>query len=424
MAFGGRNRLVAVAAVCVVAAGLVGAAIALRPNDAGARIRQQSTVVEPREFVSTIALSGTIVPDGSVELTSPLAGVPTEVRFSYGAPVIQGQVLLVLDASEVEQQRDAAHAEYLKAAQAAADVAAWKTGPDVSRDRRSVETAAFDLRETRRKAEETKALLDRGLVARDEYESLVQEQHNHEVALAAARQELATTLRRGEGANRTIATIELNSARQRLALLDAQLAGAVVRSPVSGIIVRPPSDKADGGQIHVGLPLAKGQLIGSVASAGAMAVAFRLSETDANKVHAGQEVTVTGPGFAGLTLKGRIRSVAAEASPATATGGSAATFPAVAQLQDLTQEEARAVRIGMTADVVVETYRNASALVAPPEAIQGSAPATFIRVRDRGGRVHPAPVRIGQVAPDGVEVVSGLKAGDTIVWTAPAPSEN
>ncbi|MBA3812729.1 MAG: secretion protein HlyD, partial [Caulobacteraceae bacterium] len=68
-------------------------------------------------------------------------------------------------------------------------------------------------------------------------------------------------------------------------------------------------------------------------------------------------------------------------------------------------------------------YRNSAALVAPAAAIQGSAPATFVMVRDpRSGRSRRVAVSIGRVAPDGVEVLSGLKAGDVVTWSVKAPA--
>jgi HlyD family secretion protein len=44
-----------------------------------------------------------------------------------------------------------------------------------------------------------------------------------------------------------------------------------------------------------------------------------------------------------------------------------------------------------------------------------------VTVRDgRGGRARRVAVRIGQVAPTGVEILSGLKPGDVVVWSTKA----
>ena len=161
---------------------------------------------------------------------------------------------------------------------------------------------------------------------------------------------------------------------------------AVVRAPVAGILVHPPGEKGDsaGQPLHVGMSLTKGQLIGAIAHPGGLAVTFQLSEADANRVHTGQRVAVTGPGFEGVDLSGTIASVAGEATPASG-GDGAVTFAASARLDPLTPAQAAIVRIGMSASVSIDLYRNPAALVAPPPAIQGDAPDTYVMVKVAGG---------------------------------------
>jgi multidrug resistance efflux pump len=383
---------------------------------------EQSQVIEPAPFASTIAVVGTIVPDQSLAVIAPLAGSVRKVGFDYGAPVVRGQILAVIDDTDVVQRRDEARSTWLKALQEWTEMADWPSSPDAARDRRAAALAAYDLADTRRKATETKRLLDRGLVARDEYDSILSQQHSQEAALAGARQDLAVTLARGRGTGRAVAALELRDARAQLVELEGEVGGAIVRAPADGVIVRPPADKeTTTGQIHVGQQLTKGQLIGSIARSGGLAVSFLLSETDADTVRPGQAVSATGPGFGGVTIAGRVTSVAGEASPSSGAGGPLATFAAVARLDPLTADQARMVRIGMTANVTVATYSAERALVVPPAAIHGAAPDATVNVKE-GGRRRTARVRLGHVSPDGVEILSGLKSGDTVVWSAPAPS--
>jgi multidrug resistance efflux pump len=415
----GRSRLsVAIAASLVV--GGLGAIVVARHAVRPAAGTQQSMTIQPRPFASTLSLVGTIVPGDSIDVVAPFDGVVKSVGFAYGVGVTPGQVLVELDAGEVAQRRNEAEAGYLKASRTAEELANWSAGSEASRARRAVDAAISDLSDLDRKIGEVKALLDRGLVARGEYDGLVQQRRSQELALAAARQDLAGVLARGQGSSRREAALELQNARLQLARLDTQMVGAVVRAPAGGVIVRPTGKAEAAEAIHAGQAVTRGQLIGSIARAGGLAVAFQLSETDANRVRPGMAVKVTGPGFGDLSATGHISAVAGEAAPATAAGGPLASFPAVARLDGLTPQQATAMRIGMTANVVVDLYRNAAALVAPPAAIQGAAPAAWVRVRvSPGGDTRVAPVKLGQAAPDGVEILSGLKAGDVLVWDSP-----
>jgi len=422
-----RPRAAALIVAGLVALIAIGGLVLARCDGAGgaAPASEQSAVIQPGPFASTLGLQGVVTPGNVVNVTVPFDGRVGRVGFDYGGLVDQGQVLVELDTADLDQRRGEAEAEYLRTSQAVADIASWSSGQEMSQARRAEASAAFDLSDTRRKVGETKALLDRGLVAREEYEGLLQQQHGQEASLAGARQDLAEVGKRGGGSNRRVAEIGLSSARARLAELDMERAGAVVRAPVAGVIVHPPNDKleAAGQPLHPGLQLTKGQLIGVIARPGGLGVAFQLSEADANRVRAGQKVEVTGPGFGGFGLHGLVVSVAREATPASAGGGSTVSFAASARLDDLTPAEAAVIRIGMSANVVVDLYRNPAALIAPPAAIQGEAPDTFVMVRNRrGGRARHVAVRIGQVAPGGVEILSGLKAGDVVVWSATAPA--
>lgn len=392
---------------------------AATPIDAPA---EQSAVIQARPFVSTLGVAGVIAAGPGGEVVAPFDGVVRSVGFVYGQPVEQGQELARFDIAEVTSRRNEAEAAAVRAAQASADYAAWASGPDVSRARRAETMATSDLQDTQRKLDETRGLLDRGLVPRGEYDGLVRQRQNQAVALAAAQQDLAAVLRRGQGADRRVASLELQNARARLAELNDQVAGAVVRAPVAGVMVRPPADKLDAvTAIHPGLQMTRGQLIGAIAGRGALVVVFRLGEADANRVKPGQSVTVTGPGFSGLALRGRVTALAGEATPPS-PGNPGSTVAATARLEGLSPDQAAAVRIGMTANVVIDLYSNPSALVAPPAAIQGAAPSASVTVRDsRTGKTRRAAVRLGQVAPDGVEILSGLKPGDVVVWTPPAP---
>jgi HlyD family secretion protein len=375
---------------------------------------EQSLIVQRQPFSATLSFAGTIVPGQGIAITAPFDGAVKAMHFVYSDRVARGQALLELDAAELDQSRNEAESAFLKAAQAAAEMEGWTGGVDVSRAQRAVTAARIDLRDSTRKLAETKALLDRGLVARSEYEGQEQTQRSHEMAVTAAREDLANVLKRGQGANRRVATLELQNARARLDRLNAQFGNAVLRAPDDGIIVRPPVEKEGAsGAVHVGQRLTKGQLIGTIVAAGGLGVAFKLDEADVNQLRVGQAAVVTGAGFNGLSLTGRIANVAGKAS-----------FEATVRLDPLTREQAARVRVGMTAMVVVTTYSAPAAIVVPPEALKGAAPVATVAVKDRArNAMRDVSVRLGRITPMGVEILSGVRAGDEIVWTvAPTAS--
>ena len=369
---------------------------------------QHAAVIAAQPFAVSLGVAGVVAPGPTVPVVAPFDAVAKRVDVVFGEAVEKGQPLLELDTGDLAQRRDAANAEYLKAAQSAADLANWSAGAEVAQSRRAQAQAAMDLSETHRKIDQTAQLLRRGLVAREEYDGLLQQRQSQELALAAAGQEAAETLKRGTGANLRAAELDARGAGARLAeITGAGCGGGDPRARGGG--GRSAAERqvdAGASAPRVGQSFGHGQMVAAIAPPGNLSVTFSLDEADANRIRPGQRVTVTGPGFQGQSLAGAVASVAREATPASAGGG--VTFAAVASLDPLTPAQAAVVRIGMTAAVSIDLYRNPAAVVAPAAAIQGATPDTFVLLQPKpGGPTSRRPVRIGQVGPLGVEVLSG-----------------
>src|SRR5665213_4364391 len=124
---------VALAVAVLAAALLLGAGLFWRQALIGrgqTQADQRTETVEPQPFASTINLVGAITAADRVDVTAPFDGVVRSVGFEYGGAVNQGQVLLQLDTTDIEQRRGEAAAEFLRTSQAAADMTAWTTGQE------------------------------------------------------------------------------------------------------------------------------------------------------------------------------------------------------------------------------------------------------------------------------------------------------
>lgn len=413
-----RRRRLYVGAAVVVVAGLLVFGMT-RGADRGVDPAEQSVVVQRAPFVVSANFSGRIAPGDRVDLTAPFDAMASHVRFAYGDQVEAGQVLIELDSADIGRSRAEAEVAWLKAEAEAVRMQNWAQGSEMRRASRAVSAAEDDLNDLETKLAETRALLDRGLVPRSEYDGLLQQQRQRLAAAAAAREDLAETARRGQGDDHRVALLQRDVARSQYSSV-GDAGDALIRAPEAGVIVRPDggSDQGEAG-VHAGARLSKGQLLGVIASTAGLDVVFTLDEADLNAVTLGQKAMVTGPGFGGASLTGVISGVAGEAD--AGGGAGKATFTARVRLDPLSEAAARDVRIGMTANIAVVAYENPSAIVVPPQAILGAAPNTHVMVRSGRGEPQRRPVVIGRVGPMGVEVLSGLKAGETVVWDAGPP---
>jgi multidrug efflux pump subunit AcrA (membrane-fusion protein) len=421
LGLGGRRWLYAGVAVVVGGGLLLG--MTRGGDKAGADAStEQSVVVQRAPFVVSANFSGRIAPGDRIDLTAPFDALVLGMRFAYGDQVGVGQVLIELDPADVSRSRAEAEGAWLKAEAEALKMENWDQGSEMRRASRAVTAAEDELNDLETKLAETKALLDRGLVPRSEYDGLLQQRRQRQAGLIAAREDRAETARRGQGAERRIALLQRDVARAHYASVSGA-EGAIVRAPEAGVVVRPDSGGELGAKgVHVGGRVAKGQLLGVIASTAGLDVVFTLDEADLNAVAPGQKAVVTGPGFGGASLSGLVTGVAGEAD--TASGAGRSSFTARIRLDPLSEEAARNVRIGMTANIAVVAYESASALAVPPEAVQGAAPKAWVMVRPKsGGAPQRRTISIGRVGPSAVEVLSGLQPGEIVVWEAPSPPQ-
>ena len=417
-----RGRLALAAAVCVLALGGTGCHRARTTAST-----QQTYTVEPRPFDVTLALVGAIGPAAKSEVVAPFDGAIRSVAVHIGQAVCRGQPLFDMDAGELTGQLRDAQAAFLKSQGSAAETTDWEAGGEVARARRGLASAQAGLKSLDARLATTRALLDRGLVARDEYQGLVDQRLTAEMALQSAEDDLKAARDKGSPSARRIAQLDLENASAKLDVLQGEFAHAQVVAAADGVLIRTPAGKGeDAAALAPGTRLQRGQVAAEIARSGELAITVKLNEADVDKVRAGMAATVTGPGFPGIVLSGRVISVANEAGE-TQTEGSGApgevAFAATIGLDRLTPAQAAAVRMGMTANVALVTYHADGALTVPPQALQGGGPAATVLVAARrGAKAVTRTVSVGQIAPDGVEITSGLQPGEVVEWSTQTAS--
>ncbi|MFN5453841.1 HlyD family secretion protein, partial [Bradyrhizobium sp.] len=184
---------------------------------------------------------GTVAPARSVAVTAPYDGSIAEKKVALGDTVAERDVLIVMNAEDIQSRGREARSATLKAAIALDALTHWEAGPEVTRARRGVEAARTVLARLERKVNDTRQLYDRGIVSRVEFEAAEQERDNQAFTVATAEQDLTATLARGGADSRRLAELELENAKARLADVQRQADGTIVRAPVAGVIVKSPA---------------------------------------------------------------------------------------------------------------------------------------------------------------------------------------
>lgn len=371
--------------------------------------RWLSVTTSPLEH--RIGLTGRIVPGSSITMTAPFEGYVAEKHFTDDQRVSRGQLLLSLAPALLHMQIRDALAERLKAESAVQAFEDWPNGEEMARARRALSTSQMGLADTQRKLTETRELLEQGIVARMEADSLVRQVQIQTLDVRAAQAELKQVNKRGLGEHRQIANMQLANTRARHEILLALEQRGQVKAPFAGIIVplpEGPSGNADK-PVEPGVRVTQGQPLFGLASFERLSVEAKVDESDINQLREGMLVEISGDGFHDVLL-GTITSVGAQAI-ASDMHGDGATYRVTVAMPPLDDASGKSLRLGMSARLSVLTYENPNAVVLPADAIEEASGKHFVLYRaDQHARETRLEVTLGRATADGVEVF-GMDAG-------------
>ena len=377
---------------------------------------QQSTWlrITPRPFAVQLGLVGQLESAGPMIITAPFDGTVLAMPIEPGQDVKQGQLLLQLDASQMDIQVRQALADLIKAQGAAKELEHWGTSTEVMHAKRALSTQQMTLNATLRKQTETRSLYERGIVPRMELDELDEQAREQTLSLASAQGDLAALQEKANGDSRRIAQLELANAQAKYQALLGMQAQRQLIAPQSGTLVRPPDDSSTNNQakqpLQAGSHVVQGQALFGIANRTQLQIRTKVNEVDIGKLQIGQAVDITGDGFNGIALQGKVSAIASQVAP-TEGNDTGVFYQVTVALPPLTTEQQQKIRLGMSAKLAIVLYRNVNAMVVPADAIHQDQPQPYVIYRsEEGGSEIKVPVRIGQSAPDGVEVF-GLKPG-------------
>jgi multidrug efflux pump subunit AcrA (membrane-fusion protein) len=230
------------------------------------------------------------------------------------------------------------------------------------------------------------------------------------------------------GASMSLPTAEANLREAELTVKPArqEVRETTLRAPISGTIASVSGSvgetvsggSAGGGTSEAGAAggVTGGESTGGESSGSAFMVLAQLhrlkmevsfSESDIGKVRKGQTATVSIDSMEGTELAGEVTKVSVLPSEGSS---SVVEYPATILLA----QSAKGLRAGMSASAEVVVGQVKNAVTVPTEAISGAGSRKTVTVEE-GGKAVTKTVTTGLEGDETTEVVSGLKAGQTLV---------
>jgi len=338
--------------------------------------------VAPQKMTKSIVVSGTLAADEQVTVGAKVAGRLASIAVDLGTVVKRDQVIAQIEPTDYQLRVEQAASAL---AQARATLGLSPDGTDVELDVSKtsiVREAQATLEEARANLDRSRTLIDQRLIAPAEFDTAKATFLRAESAVATAQDEV-----RNRQATLRQRSFELRLARQ-------QLADAVVRSPLDGIVQTR--------HAQTGEYLTAGANVATIVRVNVLRMRAEIPERDAPLVRAGQIARVKVDGDEAQHI-GRIARLA----PALTEQNRALMIEAEI-------ENPGTLRPGSFARIEIVTDSDDEVLVVPTKAIISFAGIDkVITVED--GKAVEHEVMIGRRDEQWAEITSGIEAGKAVV---------
>lgn len=389
-----------------------GAALAAKGGGVGTPVRVAT--VGRSTLTEVVNAPGEIEPKTQVKISARVAARIAALPFEEGERVKKGDVLVRLDAKDLEAALRSAKARYDgQAAQlnvSAAQIEARAAALEASR------VALADAERTlRRQAQlfETKDVSQQDV-----------EQAQAQVDQLRADMQAASHQLKADKANLTVLRHTLEAAKAEVEQAEENLSYAVITSPIDGTITK--TEGEVGELVVTGILNSPGTVIMTVADLSKMLLVARVDESAIASVKEKYPAKVRAQAYADRVFPGVVESVAL--AKTDATDGSKHF-----EVKILVDTQKQVIQSGLTADVDIETRHHDKALVVPSQSVLGRPSddlppdvrgrpevdknKTFVTVVYRvvDGKATVTPVKVGPSDLTHTEILSGISEGDQVI---------
>jgi HlyD family secretion protein len=161
-----------------------------------------------------------------------------------------------------------------------------------------------------------------------------------------------------------------------------------------------------------GVDLKKGIPVGVIADTDEVKINISVPEIDINKLKLGQEVNVTGPGFKGITLVGKIFSLNLFDFSGKNDSGEV-TYPVTVIVPNITDKIRHIVHVGMSSKVaIIENIKDK--VFVPLNSVHQEKDGNYVTKFSKDGKKVRQKVSVGRTTTRNIEILSGLKSDERV----------
>jgi RND family efflux transporter MFP subunit len=330
-----------------------------RGGPGGGRVQTvQTDVISTGQISEKVALTGSLRAKEQVDVSPKIAGRLVSILVDTGHPVARGALIAQIEDDEIRQQ-----VERSKASIAVVEA--------------TIAQREAELGNAKAELERKKQLVEAGLLSRIELDAL---EMRHRVAMSQV--ELARAQKRQSEAERRELDIRQSQTR--------------IYSPITGLIAKR--------HVHPGAMTNPGAPVVTVVSLSPMVIEAKASERDIARVKRGLPVTITVDSLPGQRFTGRVMRISPMLDAQTRNG--------IVEIEIPNRDGTLKGEMFARVDLDLGGARETTLLPRDALVYRGDQPGVYVIESEKAKFIA---LETGLTQDDKVEVISGLKAGDTVI---------
>lgn len=330
-------------------------------------------------FTLTVEETGYVQAVDDYEVQAAQAARVVEMLVDTGDKVQVGQCLIRLSSPELMAETASVRSQL---ARTEAELQAAVLGADSQR---------FELKQGENDLARKKILLESGALAQAEYDQA-------ELQLLKLKKNLSQQETNINGLNN-----QVSSLKQMLNSLEEKAGELQVISPTTGTILDLP--------VKAGQVVAPGTLLAQVGSDSRLEVKTDLLSDDISRIKTGQTTQITAPVLGDKVITGEVSKIYPRAYEKTsALGINQRRVPVIISLDNIGN-----LQPGYEVRAAIETLRKDKVILLPRESVRLTGDGHYRVLVVTEGRVKERSIKVGEKNQQWVEVLQGIKVGETVV---------
>ena len=355
---------------------------------------------EKGEIAAQYSAVGTIWPREKADVSAKVSAQIKQMALLKNKLVHAGEIIAVLESRDLQAQRAEAVAALNEARANERSVVTGTIPKTNAEDQKALSDARAKVNNARATYARRQTLYANGGISKKELEASQLELTTAEDELRLQEQTVALRSRSLNPNDRALAAARTAQAQQRVATLDAQLSYATIRSPITGIVT-------DQFQYEGEFASAGGKLV-TIADASTVIVKAPFADTTVAELKTGDPATVLPTDTSAEEIHGQITLLSRSSDPTNRT----------VEVWVTLGNSGGSLRPNGAAQVTVFANSKNDAIVLPASAVTleaSDATEGTVMVIDQENVAHETKVTTGIRTGDKIEIVEGLKGGETVV---------